>query len=46
LIALGVVYALVLGALRPDALKRGPALLEGDESLAGDPIPVAGLGTG
>jgi hypothetical protein len=46
LIALGVVYALVLGVLRPGALKRAPALLEGGESLAGDPIPVADLGTG
>jgi len=41
LIALGVVYALVLGAVRPDALQRAPALLEGDESLAGDPLPPA-----
>ena len=38
LIALGVGYALVLGALRPDALRRAPALLEGDESLATDPL--------
>jgi amino acid transporter len=44
LIALGVVYALVLGALRPDSLRRAPALLEGDESLATDPIAAAGLG--
>jgi hypothetical protein len=41
LIALGVVYALVLGALRPEALKRAPALLEGDESLATDPLVIA-----
>jgi amino acid transporter len=45
LVALGVVYALVLGALRPDALERAPALLEGDESLASGPVPAAGLGT-
>ncbi len=38
LIALGVAYALVLGAVRPAALRRAPALLEGDESLATDPI--------
>jgi amino acid transporter len=41
LIALGVIYALVLGAVRPQALRRAPALLEGDESLATDPIGVA-----
>jgi hypothetical protein len=45
LVALGVGYALVLGALRPDALKRAPALLEGDQSLAGDPILAADLGS-
>ncbi len=38
LIALGVIYALVLGVLRPGTLKRAPALLEGDESLATDPL--------
>ncbi len=31
LIALGVVYALVLGVRRPDALRKAPALLEGAE---------------
>jgi amino acid transporter len=40
LIALGVAYALVLGGVRPDALRRAPALLEGEESLAVDPLPV------
>jgi len=40
LIAVGVVYALVLGATRPQALAQAPALLEGDESLATDPLPV------
>jgi hypothetical protein len=38
LIALGVIYALVLGAFRPGTLERAPALLEGDESLATDPL--------
>jgi amino acid transporter len=42
LIALGVVYAVVLGAVRPEALARAPALLEGDESLATDPLVVGG----
>jgi amino acid transporter len=40
LVAVGVVYALLLGVLRPGALERAPALLEGDESLATDPLPV------
>jgi amino acid transporter len=40
LVALGVVYALVLGGIRPDALRRAPALLEGEASLAVDPLPV------
>src|SRR5215468_5891464 len=38
LIAVGVIYALVLGAVRPQALERAPALLEGDQSLATDPL--------
>jgi amino acid transporter len=41
LVAVGVVYALVLGVVRPQALQRAPALLEGDESLATDPIVAA-----
>ncbi len=41
LIALGVIYALVLGVIRPEALRRAPALLEGAESLATDPIVAA-----
>ena len=45
LIALGVGYALVLGRLRHDALERAPALLEGEQSLATDPIAAADLGT-
>ncbi|HEY2074949.1 MAG TPA: APC family permease [Streptosporangiaceae bacterium] len=36
LIAVGVVYALILGITRPEALQRAPALLEGDESMAND----------
>src|SRR5579859_3886052 len=40
LILAGVVYALVLGAWRPDVLKRAPALLEGEDSLATDPLPL------
>ena len=41
LIAVGAVYALVLGAVRPQALERAPALLEGDDSLATDPLPIS-----
>ena len=40
LILVGVIYALVLGRLRPQALERAPALLEGEDSLATDPLPV------
>jgi len=40
LIAVGVIYALVLGAVRPQVLERAPALLEGEDSLATDPLPV------
>jgi amino acid transporter len=39
LIALGVVYAAVLGAVRPNVLAQAPALLEGAEALEGDPVP-------
>ncbi len=35
LVAVGVAYALVLGALRPEALRRAPALLEGDDEGSG-----------
>jgi hypothetical protein len=42
LIAVGVIYAVVLGMVRPEALKRAPALLEGDESLATDPLVTKG----
>jgi amino acid transporter len=42
LILAGVVYALVLMAWRPGVLERAPALLEGEESLDGDPLPVSG----
>jgi amino acid transporter len=40
LIVAGVVYALILGAVRPAALKRAPALLEGTEDTDADPQPV------
>jgi amino acid transporter len=40
LIVVGAAYALVLGAVRPQALERAPALLEGEESLATDPLPI------
>ena len=40
LIAVGVIYAVVLGIVRPDALERAPALLEGEESLETDPMPA------
>jgi amino acid transporter len=39
LIAVGAIYALVLGAVRPGVLENAPALLEGDESMATDPLP-------
>jgi len=42
LIAVGVIYALVLAAVRPQALERAPALLEGDQSLATDPLLTGG----
>jgi hypothetical protein len=35
----------LLGVITPGVAQVAPALLEGDESLAGDPIPVADLGT-
>ena len=38
LILLGVIYALVLAAWRPRTLERAPALLEGEDSLATDPL--------
>ncbi len=42
LVALGVIYALALGVTCGlDALERAPALLEGDESLATDPLVIA-----
>ena len=42
LILVGILYALVLGAVRPQVLERAPALLEGEDSLATDPLPVNG----
>jgi amino acid transporter len=40
LIAAGIAYALILGWLRPNVLRNAPALLEGEESLETDPLPV------
>ena len=40
LIVVGIVYALVLGAVRPAVLERAPALLEGTEDTGADPQPV------
>jgi len=42
LVALGVVYAIALGIVRPNALAHAPALLEGAEALEGDPVPPVG----
>jgi amino acid transporter len=39
LVAVGILYVVLLGALRPGVLERAPALLEGAEALAGDPVP-------
>ncbi|MGI8576596.1 MAG: APC family permease [Nocardioidaceae bacterium] len=41
LIALGVIYTLVLSALRPNALALAPALLEGADAAEGDPLRTA-----
>jgi hypothetical protein len=41
LIAVGIAYPLILGAWRPQVLERAPALLEGEESLATDPMAVS-----
>jgi len=40
LIAVGIAYPLVLNAWRPHVLERAPALLEGDEAVAVDPLPI------
>ena len=40
LIVAGIAYALVLAAWRPQVLERAPALLEGEDSLATDPLPI------
>ena len=44
LIAVGIIYALVLGAVRPRVLEQAPALLEGGdgEDPAPDPLAVSG----
>lgn len=39
LVAVGVLYVVLLGVARPGVLERAPALLEGAEALAGDPLP-------
>ncbi len=39
LVGLGIAYTIVLGIVRPDALAKAPALLEGADALAGDPVP-------
>jgi amino acid transporter len=41
LIVVGIAYALILGAVRPQTLQRAPALLEGEDSLATDPLPLS-----
>jgi hypothetical protein len=35
--------SLVLAATRPAVLRQAPALLEGDESLSTDPLPVGSV---
>jgi amino acid transporter len=40
LIAVGIGYASVLARFRPQAMDRAPALLEGEDSLEGDPVPL------
>ena len=42
LIAVGIAYPLILGAWRPRVLEQAPALLEGEQSLASDPLPIGG----
>jgi hypothetical protein len=37
LVAAGILYPLLLGVLRPRALRQAPALLEGTEEQASDP---------
>jgi len=41
LIAVGVIYPFALNAWRPQVLERAPALLEGDDAVAVDPLPIA-----
>jgi amino acid transporter len=42
LILAGIVYAVALRVWRPAVLHRAPALLEGEQALAVDPLPVSG----
>jgi amino acid transporter len=41
LIVAGIAYAVILSRVAPRVLERAPALLEGDESAAVDPLPAA-----
>ena len=42
LIAVGIAYPLILARLRPRVLERAPALLEGGEDQAAEPLPMPG----
>jgi amino acid transporter len=42
LIAVGIAYPLILARLRPRVLERAPALLEGGEDQAAEPLPMFG----
>jgi len=41
LILVGVIYPFALNTWRPQVLERAPALLEGDDAVAVDPLPIA-----
>jgi amino acid transporter len=41
LIAVGVIYPFALNAWRPHVLEHAPALLEGADAVAVDPLPIA-----
>jgi amino acid transporter len=43
LIAAGIIYSLALSVIRPEALGRAPALLEGEDGPEPDPMPATGL---
>lgn len=43
LVAAGIAYSLILGAVRPRVLEQAPALLEGSEDPAApDPLQIVG----